>query len=78
MLRPRRQGAKRSVGSRLVAGQAALFDKVVAELAKSESIGVIVEARPGEHPKPDKAEARCIAVAVLEAKTHHAENHQGG
>src|ERR1700729_340425 len=72
VLRPRRQGAEGNVSSRLVAREVALFDEIIAQLAKSEAVFVVVEARPGEHPEPDITEARGIAVAVLQAEIHHA------
>src|SRR5580704_870716 len=78
VLRPRWERAKRNVGSRLVARQVALFDEIVAQLAETEPILVIVEARSSEHPKPYIAETRRIAVTVLQTKTYHAANHQRG
>ncbi len=76
VLRPGNQGAERNIGSRLVASQVALFHKVIAKLAESESVLVVVEAWTGKHAKPDIAEARGVAISMLQAEAHHAANHQ--
>src|SRR5262249_43796902 len=70
MLRPWHDGAADvHVGSRLVAREPALLDQVVAQLRETETVLVVVEPRAGEHPQPHVAEARSVAVAMLQAET---------
>src|SRR5262249_48299860 len=70
------ESSKRHIGAGLVATQPTLLDQVVAKFAKSESGRVVSEVRPSEHAQPHIRVTRRVAIAVLQAETHHPTNHE--
>src|ERR1700752_3935748 len=66
--------SERHIGTGLEARQSAFVDQFTAEPAESESGFVVAEARSGDDAQPDIAEARPVAVAMLEAEVDHPAN----
>src|SRR5262245_2342626 len=76
VFRPRDdQGSKGIVGAGLIAMQSTLLGQIASKSAKPDSGLVVTETRSGDHADIYIGQARCVAVAVLQAERDHAANH---
>src|SRR5215470_4475368 len=73
----RDKSPKIHIGAGLIAMQSTVLHQVVTKLAKPESGPIVSETRSSDLAEEYIGEARCVAVAVLQAEADHPTKHEG-